>query len=93
MALYSAAAAVLEGLERGQGGIKSLVYNSRFPHVRQLYALVAQTLRYSPVLEKLLAGAALLQAEKKLQPQLAKVRGGAGGPLAAGDSAIPPCLG
>ncbi|NXL36382.1 NSUN5 methyltransferase, partial [Glaucidium brasilianum] len=42
-------------------------------HVRQLYALVAETLRYSPVLEKLLAGAALLQAEKKLQPQLAKV--------------------
>ncbi|NWR60185.1 NSUN5 methyltransferase, partial [Bucorvus abyssinicus] len=73
MALYSAAAAVLEGLERGDGGIKSLVYNSRFPHVRQLYALVSETLRYSPVLEKLLAGAALLQAEKKLPPQLAKV--------------------
>ncbi|NXN30220.1 NSUN5 methyltransferase, partial [Nycticryphes semicollaris] len=73
MALYSAAAAVLEGLERGDGGIKSLVYNSRFPHVRQLYALVSETVRYSPVLEKLLAGAALLQAEKKLPPQLAKV--------------------
>ncbi|NXJ93294.1 NSUN5 methyltransferase, partial [Corythaixoides concolor] len=73
MALYSAAAAVLEGLERGDGGIKTLVYNSRFPHVRQLYALVSETLRYSPVLEKLLAGAALLQAEKKLPPQLAKV--------------------
>ncbi|KAM9370747.1 LOW QUALITY PROTEIN: 28S rRNA (cytosine-C(5))-methyltransferase [Phaethornis superciliosus] len=73
MALYSAAAAVLEGLERGDGGIKSLVYNSRFPHVRQLYALVSETLRYSPVLEKLLAGAALLQAEKKLPPKLAKV--------------------
>ncbi|NXT88443.1 NSUN5 methyltransferase, partial [Anhinga rufa] len=42
-------------------------------HVRQLYALVVETLRYSPVLEKLLAGAALLQAEKKLPPQLAKV--------------------
>ncbi|NXF93395.1 NSUN5 methyltransferase, partial [Eubucco bourcierii] len=73
MALYSAAAAVLEGLERGDGGIKNLVYNSRFPHVRQLYALVSETLRYSPVLEKLLAGAALLQTEKKLPPQLAKV--------------------
>ncbi|XP_042647365.1 28S rRNA (cytosine-C(5))-methyltransferase [Tyto alba] len=73
MALYGAAAAVLEGLERGDGGIKTLVYNSRFPHVRQLYALVSETLRYSPVLEKVLAGAALLQAEKKLSPQLAKV--------------------
>ncbi|XP_010584247.1 PREDICTED: probable 28S rRNA (cytosine-C(5))-methyltransferase isoform X3 [Haliaeetus leucocephalus] len=73
MALYSAAAAVLEGLERGDGGIKSLVYNSRFPHVRQLYALVSETLRYSSVLEKLLAGAALLRAEKKLPLPLAKV--------------------
>ncbi|XP_051665560.1 28S rRNA (cytosine-C(5))-methyltransferase [Manacus candei] len=73
MALYGAAAAVLEGLERGQGGLKSLVYNSGFPHVRQLYALVSETLRYAPVLEKLLDGAALLQAEKKLPPQLAKV--------------------
>ncbi|NXE96672.1 NSUN5 methyltransferase, partial [Menura novaehollandiae] len=73
MALYSAAAAVLAGLERGEGGLKSLVYNSGFPHVRQLYALVSETLRYAPVLEKLLDGAALLQAEKKLPPQLAKV--------------------
>ncbi|NXY21757.1 NSUN5 methyltransferase, partial [Atrichornis clamosus] len=73
MALYSVAAAVLAGLERGEGGLKSLVYNSGFPHVRQLYALVSETLRYAPVLEKLLDGAALLQAEKKLPPQLAKV--------------------
>ncbi|XP_068765591.1 28S rRNA (cytosine-C(5))-methyltransferase isoform X3 [Struthio camelus] len=73
MALYSAAAAVLAGLERGDGGLKTLVYNSRFPRVRQLYALVSETLRYSPVLDALLAGAALLQAEKKLPPQLAKV--------------------
>ncbi|NWW73875.1 NSUN5 methyltransferase, partial [Climacteris rufus] len=42
-------------------------------HVRQLYALVSETLRYAPVLEKLLDGAALLQAEKKLPPHLAKV--------------------
>ncbi|XP_058710714.1 28S rRNA (cytosine-C(5))-methyltransferase isoform X3 [Poecile atricapillus] len=73
MALYSAAAAVLAGLERGEGGLKRLVYNSGFPHVRQLYALVSETLRYASVLEKLLDGAALLQAEKKLAPQLAKV--------------------
>ncbi|RLV97864.1 hypothetical protein DV515_00011310 [Chloebia gouldiae] len=73
MALYSAAAAVLAGLERGEGGLKSLVYNSGFPRVRQLYALVSETLRYASLLEKLLDGAALLQAEKKLAPQLAKV--------------------
>ncbi|NXX59448.1 NSUN5 methyltransferase, partial [Scopus umbretta] len=59
-------------------------------HVRQLYALVSETLRYSPVLEKLLAGAALLQAEKKLPPQLAKVRREGGGPSAAGPGAAGP---
>ncbi|XP_061868271.1 28S rRNA (cytosine-C(5))-methyltransferase isoform X2 [Colius striatus] len=69
MALYGAAAAVLEALERGEGGLKALVYNSRFP----LYALVSETLRYAAVLEKVLSGAGLLQAEKKLSPQLAKV--------------------
>ncbi|XP_053940764.1 28S rRNA (cytosine-C(5))-methyltransferase [Cuculus canorus] len=73
MSLYSAAAAVLQGLERGQGGLKSLVYNSGFPRIRLLYALVCETLRFAPVLEKLLSGSALLQAEKKLSPQLAKV--------------------
>lgn len=36
---------------------------------------MSETLRYASVLEKLLDGAALLQAEKKLAPQLAKVRG------------------
>ncbi|NWS77558.1 NSUN5 methyltransferase, partial [Crotophaga sulcirostris] len=41
--------------------------------VQQLYALVCGTLRFAPLLEKLLAGAALLQAERKLPPQLAKV--------------------
>lgn len=47
-------------------------------HVRQLYALVSETLRYASVLEKLLDRAALLQAEKKLTPQLAKVQPSAG---------------
>lgn len=53
-------------------------------HVRQLYALVSETLRYSSVLEKLLAGAALLRAEKKLPLPLAKVRGTGGRPLGGG---------
>ncbi|NXJ09007.1 NSUN5 methyltransferase, partial [Odontophorus gujanensis] len=73
MALYRAAAAVLSGLERGEGGLKGLVYGSGFPHARRLYALVAETLRYGPVLDALLDGAALLRVEKKLPPPLAKV--------------------
>lgn len=42
---------------------------------------MAETLRYSPVLEAVLDGAALLRAERKLPLPLAKVRGrgGAGG--------------
>ncbi|NXB13503.1 NSUN5 methyltransferase, partial [Rhagologus leucostigma] len=56
---------------RGPGGARSPLNAPQ--HVRQLYALVSETLRYASVLEKLLDGAALLQAEKKLPPQLAKV--------------------
>lgn len=37
---------------------------------------MAETLRYGPVLEALLDGAALLRVEKKLPPLLAKVRAG-----------------
>ncbi|XP_015736354.1 probable 28S rRNA (cytosine-C(5))-methyltransferase [Coturnix japonica] len=73
MALYRAAAAVLSGMERGEGGIKSLVYGSDFPRARQLYALVAETLRYGPVLDALLDGAEMLRVEKKLPLPLAKV--------------------
>ncbi|KAH0623183.1 hypothetical protein JD844_031228 [Phrynosoma platyrhinos] len=93
--LYSAAAAILSRLERREGSLKSLVYGSGFPNVRLLYALVSETLRYGPVLEKLLAASGLLQAGKKaakkrLPPALARVlvyellfgkglRGGGGG--------------
>ncbi|KAM9118005.1 28S rRNA (cytosine-C(5))-methyltransferase [Pangshura tecta] len=73
MALYSAAASVLAGLQRRDGALKTLVYKSRFQNVKQLYALVSETLRYSPVLDSIMDGAALLKAEKKLPPHLAKV--------------------
>ncbi|XP_042333308.1 28S rRNA (cytosine-C(5))-methyltransferase [Sceloporus undulatus] len=92
--LYSAAAAILSALERREGSLKSLVYGSGFPNVRLLYALVSETLRYGPVLEKLMAASGLLQAgkkkkERRLSPALARVlvyellfgkglRGGAG---------------
>ncbi|XP_074869793.1 28S rRNA (cytosine-C(5))-methyltransferase isoform X2 [Carettochelys insculpta] len=73
MALYTAAASVLAGLERREGALKTLVYKSRFQNIKQLYALVSETLRYSPVLDSIMAGACLLKAEKKLSPHLAKV--------------------
>ncbi|XP_061460613.1 28S rRNA (cytosine-C(5))-methyltransferase isoform X3 [Rhineura floridana] len=71
--LYGAAASILAGLERREGALKTLVYGSRFQNPRLLCALVSETLRYSPVLDSLLDAAGLLRAEKKLQPQLAKV--------------------
>nr|XP_019610535.1 PREDICTED: probable 28S rRNA (cytosine-C(5))-methyltransferase isoform X5 [Rhinolophus sinicus] len=73
MALYAAAAAVLAGVESRQGSIKGLVYASRFQNVKQLYALVCETQRYSAVLDAVIASAGLLRAEKKLRPHLAKV--------------------
>ncbi|XP_075420987.1 28S rRNA (cytosine-C(5))-methyltransferase [Tenrec ecaudatus] len=73
MALYGAAAAVLAGVENRQGSIKGLVYSSRFQNVKQLYALVCETQRYSAVLDAVIASAGLLRAEKKLRPHVAKV--------------------
>lgn len=73
MALYAAAAAVLAGVESHQGSIKGLVYGSSFQNVKQLYALVCETQRYSSVLDTVIASAGLLRAEKKLRPHLAKV--------------------
>ncbi|XP_044792188.1 28S rRNA (cytosine-C(5))-methyltransferase isoform X3 [Bubalus bubalis] len=73
MAVYSAAAAVLAGVESRQGSLKGLVYASNFQNVKQLYALVCETQRYSAVLDSVIANAGLLRAEKKLRPHLAKV--------------------
>ncbi|KAK2509862.1 hypothetical protein MC885_007244 [Smutsia gigantea] len=42
-------------------------------NVKQLYALVCETQRYSAVLDAVIASAGLLGAEKKLRPHLAKV--------------------
>ncbi|XP_029805824.1 probable 28S rRNA (cytosine-C(5))-methyltransferase isoform X2 [Suricata suricatta] len=73
MAVYATAAAVLAGVESRRGSIKSLVYASSFQNVKQLYALVCETQRYSSVLDAVIASAGLLRAEKKLRPHLAKV--------------------
>lgn len=47
-------------------------------NVKQLYALVCETQRYSAVLDAVIASAGLLRAEKKLWPHLAKVSSGRG---------------
>lgn len=73
MALYGRAAEILEKLERKEGSVKTLVYNSRDQNIRQLYALVCETLKYAPVLETIITGTNLLKEEKKIKMSLAKV--------------------
>lgn len=62
--------------------------------MKQLYALVCETQRYSAVLDAVIASAGLLRAEKKLRPHLAKVTGGvrrgrAVSPSSPGLSSVP----
>ncbi|XP_068126200.1 28S rRNA (cytosine-C(5))-methyltransferase [Hyperolius riggenbachi] len=73
MAVYQAAAGILDKLQRKQGAVKTLVYDSGFQNVRQLYALICETLRYSPVLEEIINSSHLLKGTKKLPLNLAKV--------------------
>lgn len=58
-------------------------------NVKQLYALVCETQRYSAVLDAVIASAGLLRAEKKLRPHLAKVKGEAGWRLSPGPGSVP----
>ena len=55
----------------GAAGVPCVAQN-----LKQLYALVCETQRYSAVLDAVIASAGLLRAEKKLRPHLAKVSGG-----------------
>ncbi|XP_005986929.1 probable 28S rRNA (cytosine-C(5))-methyltransferase [Latimeria chalumnae] len=73
MAVYGKAAEILQKLERKEGAVKTLVYNSKFQNIKQLYALVCETLKYSLVLEELITSTDLLKMEKKLQMNIAKV--------------------
>ncbi|XP_062887352.1 probable 28S rRNA (cytosine-C(5))-methyltransferase [Mobula hypostoma] len=73
MALYGKAAAVLQQAGEQRGSVKSLVYNSGYENIKQLYALVCETLRYTPVLEEIISMTDLLKKEKKLQINIAKV--------------------
>ncbi|CAH0485631.1 unnamed protein product [Peronospora farinosa] len=53
--LYKEAATLLYKLEKRQGGLKSLAYADSTVHKRSSFALVCETLRYKPLLRKLLA--------------------------------------
>ncbi|XP_071331756.1 28S rRNA (cytosine-C(5))-methyltransferase isoform X1 [Trachinotus anak] len=72
MALYVKAAEILEKAERKQGALKTLVYDSKFANIKQLFALVCETQRFSTVLQELIESTKLLK-QTKLKMQLAKV--------------------
>ncbi|KAL6119939.1 nsun5 [Pungitius sinensis] len=72
MALYMKAAEILEKAEAKQGALKTLVYDSKFPHIKQLFALVCETQKFSAILEEIIESTKLLK-QTKLGINLAKV--------------------
>ncbi|XP_048837740.1 probable 28S rRNA (cytosine-C(5))-methyltransferase isoform X1 [Brienomyrus brachyistius] len=72
MALYTKAAEILEKVERKEGAVKTLVYESKFQNIKQLYALVCETQKYSSILQDIIISTKLLK-ETKLKMNLAKV--------------------
>ncbi|XP_029974357.1 28S rRNA (cytosine-C(5))-methyltransferase [Salarias fasciatus] len=72
MALYVKAAEILDKAERKQGALKTLVYDSKFSNIKQLFALVCETQKFSPVLQEIIEATKLLK-HTKLKLQLAKV--------------------
>ena len=51
---YCAASTVLDNLEARRGGIKSLVFQSDYANKKLVYAVVAETMKYSSVLHILM---------------------------------------
>lgn len=72
MALYVKAAEILEKAENKQGALKTLVYDSKFNNIKQLFALVCEAHKFSPVLEEIIESTRLLKLAKLRLP-LAKV--------------------
>lgn len=72
MALYVKAAEILERAEKKQGALKTLVYDSKFNNIKQLFALVSEAHKFSSVLEEVIDSTKLLKLTKLRLP-LAKV--------------------
>ncbi|KAM7404444.1 hypothetical protein PAMP_011789 [Pampus punctatissimus] len=72
MALYMKAAEILEKAERKEGALKTLVYDSKFPNMKQLFALVCETQKFSAILQEIIESTKLLK-QTKLKMHLAKV--------------------
>ncbi|XP_041859360.1 probable 28S rRNA (cytosine-C(5))-methyltransferase [Melanotaenia boesemani] len=72
MALYIKAAEILEKAEKKQGALKTLVYESNFKNIKQLFALVCETQKFSSILQEIIESTKLLK-HTKLKMHMAKV--------------------
>lgn len=72
MALYTKAAEILDKVEKQQGALKTLVYESKSANIKQLFALVCEAQKFSPILEEIIVSTKLLK-HTKLKMPLAKV--------------------
>ncbi|XP_012693258.1 probable 28S rRNA (cytosine-C(5))-methyltransferase [Clupea harengus] len=72
MALYNKAADILDKVEQKRGAVKTLVYDSKFQNIKQLFALVCETQKYSSVIQEIIDNTKLLKGTK-LRINLAKV--------------------
>lgn len=66
------AAEILEKADMKQGALKTLVYDSKFANIKQLFALVCETQKFSSILEEIIESTKLLK-QTKLRIHLAKV--------------------
>lgn len=69
-ALYRSAAEVLRSVSKKKGLAKQLCLESGFNGKKALLALVTQTLRYLPVLNRLIEAAQLREVERKVDRHL-----------------------
>ncbi|CCI10904.1 unnamed protein product [Albugo candida] len=60
--LYKEAASLLQKFENRRGGLKSLLYSPNIINTKSSFALVCETLRHKPLLEKLVAAVPLFQS-------------------------------
>lgn len=72
MALYLKAAEILEKAEMKQAALKTLVYDSKFVNIKQLFALVCETQKFSSVLQEIIESTKLLK-QTKLRMHMAMV--------------------
>ncbi|KAM8976502.1 28S rRNA (cytosine-C(5))-methyltransferase [Pelodytes ibericus] len=73
MSVYQIASKILDKLQKKEGALKTLVYDSKFKNVRQLYALLCETLRYSTILEDIINSSEFLKRDVKMTVNLAKL--------------------